>query len=73
MTCEQFNKLLEEFNSKKNKTDYYINLYYKGICIGSLFYISDFKRIKVEDRYNSLLVYDDTLSILVDDAVLNSI
>ncbi len=73
MTCEQFNKLLEEFKSKKDNTDYCIYLYSKGICIGTLFSQNDFERIKVEDRDNCFLVYDDTISILVDDAELCSI
>lgn len=66
-------KLLEELKSKNGNTDYYLDLWFNGYRIGSIYADGNFDDIEVDQRYGYVLVYNSEIGVLVDKAEVRSI
>ncbi len=69
MTVDELKALFKEV---QKDSDFWINLYYKGNEVATIYGDSDFDSISIEERSDCLLVYDDSFGILCDNAIIDS-
>lgn len=73
MNAEKFIELLEELKSKNGNTDYYLDLWFNGRQVGTIYADGDLDDIEAEQRCGYLLIYNDSIGVFVDKAEVHSI
>lgn len=73
MNREQFLEVLEKLKSKNGNSDYYIDLWFCGYRIGSIYAYGNIDDIEVEERFGHVLVYTNDIGVFVDRAEVLSI